>query len=111
MSDKILTGEEIHLAILPLLKKYRAEKAILFGSYARNDADGQSDIDLLIIGGKQFVATDVFCIADELYRSLGKAVDVYDISEIKEDTEFYSTIFSEGIEIKAEKRRHSYATI
>ena len=32
MSDKILTGDEIRLAILPLLKKYRAEKAILFGS-------------------------------------------------------------------------------
>ena len=102
MSDRILTMEEIRLAIFPLLKKYRAEKAILFGSYARKDADGQSDIDLLIIGGKQFVPTDVFCIADELYRSLGKAVDVYDISEINKGTEFYNTIFSEGIEIKAE---------
>ena len=71
-----------------LLKKYRAEKAILFGSYARNEADGKSDIDLLIIGGEHFVPTDVFCIADELYRSLGKAVDVYDISEINKGTEF-----------------------
>lgn len=111
MTDKILTNDEIRFAILSLLKKYRAKKAILFGSYARNEADGKSDIDLLIIGGEHFVPTDVFCIADELYRSLRKAVDVYDISEINKGTEFYNTIFSEGIEIRTEKRRHSYATI
>lgn len=68
MSDKILTSEEIRLAILPLRKKHRAEKAILSGSYARNEADGKSDIDILIIGGEYFVPTNVFCIADELYR-------------------------------------------
>lgn len=68
MSDKILTSEEIRLAILPLLKKYPAEKATLLGSYARIEADGRSNIDLLIIGGEYFVPTNVFCIADELYR-------------------------------------------
>lgn len=102
MSDRILTGEEIRLVILPLLKKYRAEKAILFGSYSRDEADGKSDIDVLIIGGEHFNPTNVFSIADELYRSLGKAVDIYDISEINEGTEFYNIIFSEGIEIRAE---------
>ncbi|NBJ90760.1 nucleotidyltransferase family protein [Acutalibacter sp. 1XD8-36] len=92
MSDRILTGEEIRLAILPLLKKYRAEKAILFGSYARNEADGKSDIDLLIIGGEHFAPTDVFCIADELYRSLAKNVDVYELSEINAGSNLYNTI-------------------
>jgi len=38
-------------AVVPLLKKYRAEKAILFGSYARQDADAASDIDLIVVGG------------------------------------------------------------
>lgn len=104
MSDRILTGEEIRSAILPLLKKFRAEKAVLFGSYARNGADGKSDIDILIIGGEHFAPTDVFCIADELYRSLAKNVDVYDISEIDVDSELYENIISEGIEITPEKR-------
>ncbi len=99
MSDRILTGEEIRSTILPLLKKYRAEKAILFGSYARNDADGKSDIDLLIIGGEHFAPTDVFCIADELYRSLAKNVDVYELCEINADSDLYNTIFAEGVQI------------
>lgn len=102
MSDRILTKEDIASAVVPLLQKYRAEKAILFGSYARNEADGKSDIDLVIIGGEHFEPTDVFCIADGLYHTLSKNVDVYNISEINMGTEFYNTIFSEGIEIKAE---------
>lgn len=99
MSDRVLTGEEIRSAVLPLLKKYRAEKAILFGSYARNEADSKSDIDLLIIGGENFLPTDVFCIADELYRSLAKNVDVYELCEINADSDFYKTIFTDGVQI------------
>lgn len=102
MSERILTNEDIASVVVPLLQKYRAEKAILFGSYARNEADGKSDIDLVIIGGEHFEPTDVFCIADELYRVLSKNVDVYNISEINTGSEFYNRIFSEGIEIKAE---------
>ena len=99
MSDKILTAEEIRLAILPLLKKYRAEKAILFGSYARNEADAKSDIDLLIIGGEDFIPTDVFCITDKLYRTLDKSVDVYELCEINTGSDFHNRIFAEGVQI------------
>ena len=66
MSEHIYTLDEIFAAVLPLLKKYNAEKAILFGSYARQEADITSDIDLIVVGGEQFDPTDVFCIAEEL---------------------------------------------
>lgn len=87
------------MAIFPVLRKCRAEKAILFDSYARQEATSGSDIDLLVIGGDQFDPTDVFCIADELYRKLDKNVDVYELREINEGSEFYHTIFSEGVQI------------
>lgn len=99
MSDHIYSRDELAAAILPVLRKYRAEKAILFGSYARQEPTGGSDIDLLVIGGDQFDPTDVFCIADELYRKLDKNVDVYELREINEGSEFYRTIFSEGVQI------------
>lgn len=99
MSTQICSREELIRTILPLLKKYRAERAILFGSYAREEATAQSDIDLVVIGGSTFDPTDVFCIADELYRLTGKDVDVYDVSEINTGSAFYRTIFSEGIQI------------
>ena len=99
MSEQIYSKEDLTAAILPILRKYRAAEAVLFGSYARQEATENSDVDLVVIGGEQFDPTDVFCIADELYRTLGKNVDVYELREINEGTDFYRTIFSEGVRI------------
>lgn len=99
MSGHIYTREELAGVVLPLLKKYKAEGAILFGSYARQEADAGSDIDLLVIGGPLFDLTDVFCLADDLHRITGKNVDVYERCEINTGTEFYDTILSEGVRI------------
>ena len=46
---KTTSTEDIITAIVPVLKKGGAQKAILFGSYARGEADEYSDIDLIII--------------------------------------------------------------
>ena len=99
MSERIYTLNEIFAAVLPLLKKYHAEKAILFGSYARQDADATSDIDLIIVGGEQFDPTDVLCIAEELHCTMGKPVDVYELREINTGSSFYDTILAEGVQI------------
>lgn len=99
MSERIYTREELAGVVLPLLKKYQAEGAILFGSYARQEADAGSDIDLLVIGGPRFDLTDVFCLADDLHRITGKNVDVYERCEINAGTDLYDTILSEGVRI------------
>lgn len=99
MSDYIYVQDEIFTVVRPLLKKYHAESAILFGSYARHEADASSDIDLIVVGGSEFDPTDVLCIAEELYCALGKAVDVYELQEIDTNSAFYSTIMEEGVQI------------
>ena len=99
MSPHIYTLNEIIAAVLPLLKKNNAEKAILFGSYARQEADVTSDIDLIIAGGTQFDPTDVLCIAEELHRTLQKPVDVYELWEITPGSDFYHAIQKEGVQI------------
>lgn len=99
MSDHVYTQDEIFAAVRLLLKKYHAESAILFGSYARKEANAASDIDLIVIGGSQFDPTDIFCIAEELYRTLGKAVDVYEMREVNTSSVFYNTIMEEGVRI------------
>ena len=90
---------ELKNLILPIIKKYKAENAILFGSHARNQATDQSDIDLIVIGGDAFDPTDIFAIAEELYESSGKNVDVYEMNEIKKDTPLYHSIMKEGIRL------------
>lgn len=95
----VYTIDELRVIVMSLLKKYGAEQAILFGSYARQEADAASDIDLVVIGGGQFDPTNVFCIADDLHRQTGKQVDVYELCEINEGSDFYRTILSEGVRI------------
>ena len=95
----ISTTDQLQQIILPILKKYRAESALLFGSYARQEATQSSDIDLLVIGGTEFDPTDVFCIADELHRATGKAVDVYELCELEQGSPFYNTVMTEGIQV------------
>ena len=99
MSDRVYTQDEVFTAVRRLLKKYHAERAILFGSYARQEADASSDIDLIVVGGSRFDPTDVFCIAEELHRTMGKAVDVYELREVNTGSAFYNTIMEEGVRI------------
>ena len=41
--------DDIRESLAPILKKGGARKAVVFGSYARGDADQHSDLDLMII--------------------------------------------------------------
>lgn len=101
IAEKILSREKLTEAIRSLLQKYHAESAILFGSYARLEADEASDVDVVIIGGPGFEPTDVFSLAEDLHRITMKAVDVYEIREIDQKSLFYHEILQEGVRIAA----------
>ena len=47
------------LLVRPLAKKYHVKEVYLFGSYARGEADAQSDLDFLIFGGDGFRLTEI----------------------------------------------------
>lgn len=49
--DKIYTLDEIRDKAIPLAKKYGVRRMWLFGSYARGEANAQSDVDFLIDEG------------------------------------------------------------
>lgn len=40
-------------------EKYHVKEIYLFGSYARCEADAQSDLDFLIFGGDGFLLTEI----------------------------------------------------
>ena len=77
MNEKIYTIEEIKNGIFQILKKYGIEKAYLFGSYARNEANKNSDIDIMISGGTQLkTILDLIEFEIELKNILKKDVDI-----------------------------------
>ncbi|WP_165056451.1 MULTISPECIES: nucleotidyltransferase family protein [unclassified Adlercreutzia] len=94
--EVVYTFDDLQNLVKPILDRYDAESALLFGSYAREEATPESDIDLLVRGGEQFVPTNIFAIADDLYNVSGKRVDVYEESEIREGSELMKRIHADA---------------
>lgn len=97
MVDDVMTVKEIVYIVKPLASKYKIQEVYLFGSYARNEANADSDIDLLVYGGDEFKLTRIFAFAEELRKTLKKDVDVFEIHEVNQESEFYKTIMKERI--------------
>lgn len=72
-----LTEQEIE-KIREFFRRQPVRKAYLFGSYARGEADEESDVDLLVeIDFDRLVSSlDVFLWHEYLAEILGKKVDV-----------------------------------
>lgn len=97
--NNTLMLDEIKVLVSSLVKKYNAEYAILFGSYARGEATRESDIDIIIVGGTNFSALDVLAFGEELRELTNKKVDAFELREVEQNTEFYQSILREGIKI------------
>ena len=77
------TIEEIKERSLPVLNRYGATRAGVFGSVARGEASGRSDVDLLVnlpepIGLFEFVG-----LQQQLEDVLGRKVDLVEYEAIK----------------------------
>ena len=97
MQTSVFTMEQIAAAVKPLADKYRVKEIYLFGSYARGEADENSDLDFLVFGGEMFRRTKMFALAEELREVLKKNVDVFEIAEVNPDSNFYQTIMKEKV--------------
>lgn len=97
MSDCVFTIKDIVRLVKPVAEKYGVKAVYLFGSYARGEADENSDLDFLVFGGEDFKLTMIFALAEDLRGILKKNVDVFEISEINKDSDFYNTIMKERL--------------
>lgn len=99
MENRIYSRQELEAMVRPLMEKYRVAEAKLFGSYARGEANENSDIDLLLIGKPDFRPADVFAFAEDLHECSGKAVDVYELREISTGSALLRNILREGVAV------------
>ena len=93
------TEKQVQDAIKVLLRRYGAESAVLFGSYARGEQTDSSDIDVVVFGGKNFKKSNIFAFAEELRQMTGKDVDAFEICEVDPQTPFYQSVMEEGSKI------------
>ena len=97
MENSTIALENITTLVKPLAEKYHVKEIYLFGSYARGEADENSDLDFLVFGGDGFKLTSVLALGEELREILKKNVDIFEIREVNQDSEFYKTIMREKV--------------
>ena len=97
MGGKVFSLDDIKEMVRPIAEKYGVEAIYLFGSYARGEADEESDLDFLVFGGKDFKLTLVLDIAEELRIVSKKKVDAFEIREVNTDSEFYRRVMQEKV--------------
>ena len=90
MSEKIYTIEEIKNMINNIFKKYGIEKAYIFGSYARGEANKQSDVDIMIKKGNLKTLLQLSALAYEIEQILKKQIDIVIEETYTEDINYDS---------------------
>lgn len=75
--------KEIKQKVLPILQRYGAKRAGLFGSYVRGDAREDSDIDILVEIEEDISLLDFVGIKLEIEDVLGSGVDLVEYNTIK----------------------------
>lgn len=77
----IYTIDQIRDVVVPYAKRKGMRWARVFGSYARGEATGDSDIDVLVDLGDAR-AMSLFGLMEHIWEVTGKRPDVYDVSEL-----------------------------
>lgn len=74
--------QTIKLQIVPILKAAGVTRSFVFGSYARNEATDESDLDLIVEFGERKSLLDVVHVKHELEDTIGVEVDLLTQSAI-----------------------------
>ncbi len=81
------------------MKSTDVEKAILFGSYAKNQPTATSDIDILIDSKGKIKGLKFYAIIDMIKEKLNKEVDIIEKSEVDEGSIIDQEIQNTGVVI------------
>lgn len=97
MSDQIYTVAQIKEMLNPVFRQSNIRKAVLFGSYGKECANKESDLDLLVdsgLRGLKFAG-----LIEDVRKAVDKDVDVLDVSHVEEGSLIDTEIKATGIVI------------
>lgn len=103
----IYTVDEIKKRVFPIIQKFNIPAMYLFGSYARGDADENSDLDFLVdTTGTRLTSLlslgELYC---DLEEAFGKRIDLVTVRAIMQndkmesDLDFRETVLRERVKL------------
>ena len=91
----VYTINEIREKAIPIAKKFGIKRLSLFGSYARNEANDESDVDFIINGDDLHGLIHYFSFVLALEEAFKRHVDV--VTTGIRDVEFLNSIQAYGV--------------
>lgn len=97
MTEKVYSIDEIRSMLAEILKDTTVQKAILFGSYAKQNSVAESDIDILVDSNQTLKGLKFFALIDLIKETFQKEVDVIEKSEVIENSKIDQEIKNTGV--------------
>ena len=97
MSQKVYSIEEIKQILANLLQNMPVYSVILFGSYAKNTANKDSDLDLIIDTKESLMGFKLYSLITKIEEAFKKNVDGFEKSEIIKGSEIDKEIKKTGV--------------
>lgn len=97
MSESIYSTNQIQGILNPVFRSHNIRRAVLFGSYAKGSAESNSDIDIMVDSGLKGLS--FFGLLEDVVTSLGKDVDLIDVTQIAPDSLVDQEIKKTGVVI------------
>lgn len=97
MSEKVYTIDEIKKILNDILVNEPVYQVILFGSYAKEEANKESDIDLVIDTKSTLKGFALLKLICQIQEKLQKEVDCFEKYEIIENSKIDEEIKKTGV--------------
>lgn len=97
MTNKIYSIDEIKKILYEILKDTEIQRAILFGSYAKNTPTKSSDLDILIDSNGKIRGLKFYAIMGTIKEKFNKDVDIIEKSEIDKNSKIEKEIERTGV--------------
>ena len=79
------------------MEKHGIKEVYLFGSYARGEATGTSDIDILVVCPP--MGMKLYAMVGELEKLLHKQIDMHTHRQLAENERFLEQVLKDGTKI------------
>ena len=95
MTETVYTTQQIKTILQPVFADYNVEKSVLFGSYAKGQADKRSDVDILADSGLKGLV--FFGLLEDVTTSLDKNIDLIDVTQVAKNSSIDNEITNTGV--------------